>query len=78
METKSYPEIGKTYTHYKGGKYEVISLAKHTETGEDMVVYRSLLFGSVYVRPLDSWNSEPSPGIIRFSRRFSKPGVLNG
>lgn len=28
------------YRHYKGGEYEVIDEAKHTETGERLVVYR--------------------------------------
>lgn len=47
-----YPEINGIYKHYKGGKYQVITLATHSETSEPMVVYKSLLFGSVYCRPL--------------------------
>lgn len=50
-----YPEIGKTYEHYKGGLYEVITLATHTETNETLVIYKSLLFGSIYARPLSMW-----------------------
>lgn len=61
-----YPEIGRVYTHYKGGKYKVMTLAKHTETGEDMVVYKSLLFGTVYVRPLSLW-CESVDGVHRFT-----------
>jgi hypothetical protein len=30
------------YHHYKGGKYRVVSVAKHSETLEDMVVYEPL------------------------------------
>lgn len=58
METNyiKYPEIGKTYSHYKGGKYEVITLAKHTETNEPLVIYKSIQFGSVHARPLLEWN----------------------
>lgn len=31
-----------TYQHYKGNYYEVVDLAQHTETLEEMVVYRAL------------------------------------
>jgi hypothetical protein len=50
-----YPKPNKTYRHYKGGLYKVITLAKHSETNEDMVVYQSLLFGDIRVRPLSMW-----------------------
>lgn len=43
---------GKKYKHYKGGSYLVHYLAKHTETGEDLVVYESLDKGGIWVRPL--------------------------
>lgn len=45
-------EVGKKYRHFKGGEYEVIAIGKHTETMEDMAVYRSLLDGKVWIRPL--------------------------
>ncbi len=54
-EIKIYPEIGKIYDHYKGGKYMVITMCNHTETGEDLVIYKSLHFGGVYARPLHMW-----------------------
>ncbi|MBR2312591.1 MAG: DUF1653 domain-containing protein [Clostridia bacterium] len=40
------------YRHFKGMEYEVLSLAKHSETCEDMVVYQAL-YGerTVWVRP---------------------------
>ncbi len=38
------------YKHYKGNTYEVIALSLHTETLEEMVVYRSQ-DGKVWVRP---------------------------
>jgi len=66
-EVKEYPNINGIYKHYKGGKYEVITLAKHTETEEDMVVYQSLTFGTVFVRPLSIWDSPvEESGAIRF------------
>lgn len=41
------------YQHYKGQYYEVIGIAMHTETEEDLVVYRSLYGGyDLWVRPL--------------------------
>lgn len=39
------------YLHKKGGVYQVILFAEHSETKEDMVVYRRLSDNKVYVRP---------------------------
>ena len=43
--------------HFKGNEYEVIGLARHSETQEEMVVYRALYgdFG-LWVRPARMWN----------------------
>jgi hypothetical protein len=50
MEDKVKPGI---YEHYKGNRYEVIGVAKHSETLEEMVVYRALYGdGQMWVRPL--------------------------
>ncbi len=45
------------YTHYKGKRYEVVDVARHSETLELMVVYKALYAGefpegSLWVRPL--------------------------
>lgn len=41
------------YRHYKGGEYEVLGTARHSETGELLVVYRCLYDNdSLWVRPL--------------------------
>lgn len=74
MEKESYyPLPGEKYKHYKGGTYEVITLAKHSETNEDMVVYKSIPFGSVYCRPLSMWEETiPKFGNFRNISRFSK------
>jgi len=84
-EKKNYPEIGTNYRHYKGGKYNVLTLAKHSEASnvkaifeklnstklspeikflikeleksfeENLVIYKSIHFGSVHARPLQMW-----------------------
>lgn len=45
------------YRHFKGNEYEVIGTARHSETMEEMVVYRAL-YGEygLWVRPASMWN----------------------
>jgi hypothetical protein len=47
-----------TYRHYKGNQYEVVGFAKHSETLEDMVVYKAL-YGErgTWVRPFSMWEN---------------------
>ena len=41
------------YEHYKGNRYEVLVVARHSETEEEFVVYRQLYGdGGMWVRPL--------------------------
>ena len=49
-------EIGKIYCHYKGNRYKVLGVGKHSETLEEMVVYQSLKNGEIWVRPAKMWN----------------------
>lgn len=49
------------YEHYKGHRYKVIGIAKHSETLEDMVVYESLYenkLSKLWVRPLSIFLGE--------------------
>lgn len=47
------------YCHFKGGRYELIDIARHSETLEPMVVYRALYGeGGLWVRPLAMWSEQ--------------------
>lgn len=49
-------KLGK-YRHFKGNEYKVIGIARHSETLEEMVVYRALYGdGGIWVRPAEMWN----------------------
>ena len=49
-------KLGK-YRHFKGKEYEVIGIAKNSETLEDMVIYKALYGeGELWVRPASMWN----------------------
>lgn len=49
------PRAGR-YRHYKGGEYQVVGLARHSETLEPLVVYQAL-YGErgLWVRPAAMW-----------------------
>ena len=47
------------YKHYKGNKYELLYIGKHSETLEDVVVYKALYGDNqIWVRPLSMWDEE--------------------
>lgn len=47
------------YKHFKGNKYEVLGMATHSETLEEMVVYKALYGeGGIWVRPVGMWEEE--------------------
>ena len=53
MTEANFPPLGE-YRHYKGNNYELLHIARHSETEELMAVYRPL-YGDhgIWVRPLD-------------------------
>lgn len=63
------------YRHYKGTYYEVIGVAKHSETLEEVVVYRPL-YGErgLWVRPLEMFDGFLENG----AKRFVYVGESNG
>jgi len=54
-------KLGK-WRHYKGGEYEVLGMAVHSETLEEMIMYKSLVDnhgykkGTVWIRSAKMWN----------------------
>lgn len=57
------------YRHFKGNEYHVIGVAKHSETLEEMVVYRALYGdGGLWVRPSSMWDET----IERDGKRFKR------
>ena len=63
------------YRHYKGGEYEVVGTARHSESDELLVVYRCLYDNnSLWVRPLEMFmdSVETDAGLVqRFTRHDS-------
>lgn len=61
-------KIGK-YRHFKGNEYEVIAIAKHSETTEDYVVYKALYGdGGMWVRPASMWNETVERDGVTYKR----------
>ena len=60
------------YRHYKGQRYEVLGVARHSETEEEFVVYRAL-YGErgLWIRPLTMFTEtvvKEGVSVPRFSR----------
>ena len=57
------------YRHFKGGEYEVLGVARHSEDESPMVVYRPLYNDSgLWVRPADMWNET----VVRDGRTYTR------
>ena len=44
------------YRHFKGGIYELLFIARHSESEEEMVIYKSVKDGRYWARPARMWN----------------------
>ena len=45
------------YQHFKGGQYQVLAVAEHSESGEQLVVYLALYdLSKTWLRPLQQFN----------------------
>ena len=61
-------KMGK-YRHFKGNEYELLYIAKDSETLEDMVVYKALYGeGGIWVRPLKMWNET----VVRDGKEYKR------
>ena len=57
------------YRHFKGNMYEVIGIAKNSETLEETVVYRALYGdGGLWVRPASMWNET----VVRDGKEYKR------
>jgi hypothetical protein len=65
------------YRHYKGKDYEVLGVARHSETEEEYVVYRQLYgTGGLWIRPLEMFLESVTIGetvVPRFRRLEEGP-----
>lgn len=57
------------YRHFKGNLYEVLAMAKNSETNEDMVVYRAC-YGekTIWVRPASMWEETVERDGVTYKR----------
>lgn len=70
MEVKAYEK----YRHYKGGENVIVAIAKHSESGEKMVVYKAL-YGNeqVWVRPYEMFTQK----VARKNQEYRFVKVVN-
>lgn len=71
-DARPIPQPDEVWTHFRGGRYNIIGVAKHANTGERLVIYEPLEPGNYWCRPLDEfmgtvWVDEDTSG-YRFRR----------
>ncbi len=61
-------ELGR-YRHFKGNEYELLYIAKHSETLEEFVVYKALYGeGGIWVRLASMWGED----VLRDGKIFKR------
>lgn len=57
------------YRHFKGNEYEVIGIARHSETLEEMVIYKALYGDAdIWVRPVSMWSETVIKDGVEYKR----------
>lgn len=65
------------YRHYKGGYYQVLAIAIHSDTGQILVIYKNIVDTRItWVRPASTWFDDVGNGKKRFE--LYQPKKENG
>ena len=57
MEIVKYPETGRVYENYKGGKYLILGIALNKKDDSLNVIYKDINFGTLYAKLLADWDA---------------------